>query len=146
MCLKEATTGASHRSKGQSSSDGSRIFWTAGLGDLYVRVDNATTLPLASNAEFLTAATDGSVAIYRQGSSLYEFDVDKALAAEPATTQIVGEAGGVVGSSEDLSYLYFTSKEDLADGASAGEYNLYLRHAGEVRFIATVSTSDRTAA
>lgn len=37
---------------------------------------------------------------------------------------------GVLGTSEDLSYVYLASKEALAQGAAAGEDNLYLDHEG----------------
>jgi len=135
------------------SDDGSRIFWTDGSGRIYVRVNGEETVAVSSGAAlFLTAATDGSAAIYRQGDDLFEVDVDKALAGEPgATTRIAGEVGGVsntggvVGASDDLSYLYFISREDLAEGATDGQHNVYLRRKGEEIFVATVSSTDRGA-
>jgi len=48
----------------------------------------------------------------------------------------------VTGASEDLSYLYFVSKEALDAGATAGERNLYLDREGTIEFIATVSAVD----
>jgi hypothetical protein len=66
------------------------------------------------------------------------------------TTLIAGEvaddvgaaSSAVAGASDDLSHLYFVSKEDLADGATAGERNLYLDREGEFSFIATLSKLD----
>ena len=100
---------------------------------------------------FWAASTDGSKLIYTTGdpgtnslqdgtATLSEFDVD----AE-TTVQVAGEVGGVVGASDDLSYVYFTSKESLASGANAGDWNLYVDHEGTVDFIAAVSPADRGA-
>jgi hypothetical protein len=154
------------------SDDGSRIFWTGdlirlaglGAGPLYVRENpdqpqsalngsnectepaKACTLPISSSSEravFWTANGAGSKVIYSEGAlngalaTLFERDVD----AE-ASTPIAGEVSGVLGASDDLSYLYFTSKEDLAAGATAGEPNVYLDHEGTLTFVATLSLED----
>lgn len=142
------------------SNDGSRIFWSTGAGALYVRVDGTTTIPVSGAvttepSRLWSAAGDGSKALFTfdaepgagENNLLYEFDVDKALAGEPATTLIAFVTGGVVGASEDLSRLYFTSLAPLAPGATPGEWNVYLRQPGEsgpeTVFIATVSPADR---
>jgi len=145
------------------SDDGSRIFWTAnpsyGGGRIYVRVDGQTTIPVSESvtakpapgsepAQFLTASTDGSKAVFevRGGplaGNLYEFDVDTEtptlIAGKVGNTH---ETGGVVGASDDLSYLYFVSTEALAAGATAGAPNLYLDHEGTMTFIAALSPTD----
>ena len=128
------------------SADGSRIFWTSrGTGGapstIYLRAGGAETIPVSgtgTNNEFWTASSDGSAAVFSEGSDLFEFDVESETSDE-----IAGEVGGVVGASEDLSYLYFTSEEALAAGAVAGESNLYLRREGAVRLIATLAAKDR---
>jgi hypothetical protein len=138
------------------SEDGSRIFWTARAADttegrmLYVRLDGTTTIPVSQGPEayFWTADPSGSTAIYSepiytqqepQGTyeDLYEFDVDTETRSLIAT-----EVRGVLGASDDLSYLYFVSKDDLAPGATEGERNLYLDHEGQMRFITTLAASD----
>jgi hypothetical protein len=149
------------------SDDGSRIFWTASpsfagfAGAIYVRENPGqpqsaltggdectepakacTRLVAAGSNYFWAASADGSKVLYGQGVSednetLKEFDVD----AETTTT-IAGEAGGVAGASDDLSYVYFTSKEALDAGATAGEWNLYVDHEGAIGFIATISPLD----
>jgi WD40-like Beta Propeller Repeat len=145
------------------SSDGSRIYWTSatftgGPGTIYLRTnpdqpqsalasgectepEKACTVPVSTaEARFWSATPDGSKAIYSQGSppeDLYEFD-----AATEMSTPIAGEVSGVLGASEDLSRIYFVSREDLAAGASAGEPNLYLDHGGTFVFIATVAATD----
>jgi hypothetical protein len=61
---------------------------------------------------------------------------------EPAEVQ-----GGVLGASEDGSYIYFVAKGVLSEGhnrrgqtATPGRANLYLRHAGSTSFIATLAS------
>jgi hypothetical protein len=54
---------------------------------------------------------------------------------------------GVVGASEDGSYIYFVAEGHLAEGALAGHPNLYVWHEvtegrGSVRFIATLAAPD----
>ena len=153
------------------SDDGSRIFWTyrsgasVDRGDLYVRKNptqpqsalngsgdctessKACTVLIGnelSASHFWVASADGSKVIYTNGTGpgsddLLEFDVDT-----ETTRLVAGKAGGVVGASDDASYVYFTSKENLAAGATDGEWNLYLDHDGSKTFIATISPEDRT--
>jgi hypothetical protein len=149
------------------SADGSRIFWTSPSdftlkGKIYVRVDGEITLPVSEEAEALSASTtprstywtsaaDGSRTLFtteagdnsdHQDDDLYKFDVDKSLAGEPATTLVAHRASGVLGASDDLSRIYFVSRESLAPGATAGGHNLYLDDKGTIEFIATVSKWD----
>ncbi|MGA8365326.1 MAG: hypothetical protein WB709_12525 [Solirubrobacteraceae bacterium] len=149
------------------SMDGSRIFWTAsersGLGRIYVRIDHKNPTVAVSeggeglsgesgSARFLTAAADGSKAVYSVGqmskgaATLYEFDV-----ADRSTKLVAGRVKGLMGASEDASRLYFISEEALgganAEGhsASPGEPNLYFDDSGAgggAIFIATLSPTD----
>lgn len=134
------------------SDDGSRVFWTSladnekgGIGPLYVRIDNKrTVLVSAAPASFRTASADGSKVFYEttpdfhgESGPLYEFNVDT-----ETTRLIAGEVVGVLGTSEDASYLYFASKEDLAPGATSGDNNLYLSHGGAITFIVALSATD----
>jgi hypothetical protein len=146
------------------SEDGSRIFWTstnsdinaAGPGQIYARVDGAETVPVSAAAEalsgsseslFWTAAADGSAALFSTGNfgpenlssdaDLYEFDVDS------ETTRLIAEhSPGVLGASEDLSRIYFVSTDELAEGAVAGKWNLYLEEDGAKRLVAILSADD----
>jgi hypothetical protein len=123
------------------SDDGSRIFWTSG-NKIYVRIDGERTVPVSESvtskpADFTSASRDGSKAIFRVPTNgrpdLYEFDVDT-----EAATLIAHESYGTVGVSDDASYIYFISGENLASGATAGEPNLYLNHEGTTTFIANL--------
>ena len=133
------------------SDDGSRIFW-----DSYVRENpaepqsalngsgectepaKACTIPFSAGAaQFWTASTDGSTAIYTEGGTLYKFDVESETA-----TPVAGGLAGVLGASDNASSIYFVSGEVLAPGATAGQPNLYLDHEGAKTFIATLSPAD----
>ena len=119
---------------------------------------------------FLTASENGAQVFFTDehrltqdatavpgAPDLYEYDFDKPLGArlsdltvtpagEPAAVQ------GLLGASEDGSYIYFVAQGELAsnendNGASAqpGEDNLYVLHQGSApRFIATLSDRDDT--
>ncbi|HEY6759070.1 MAG TPA: hypothetical protein VI318_06245 [Baekduia sp.] len=82
------------------------------------------------------------------GGDLYEFDVDsKTLTDLTVDTNPADAATGagvqqVVGASDDGSYVYFVASGDLGGGATSGAPNLYLWHAGAVRFIATLDWAD----
>jgi NHL repeat-containing protein len=132
------------------SADGSRVFWVAGNfateAKLYARIDGTTTVPISEvpGTQFWTASTDGSKAVYgtpkpgeSEVESLYLSDVDT-----ETSTPIAGDVRGVLGASDDASYIYYASKEALDAGATAGEWNLYLYHEGASNFIATLSSID----
>jgi hypothetical protein len=152
------------------SADGSRVFFTSYSGSpqsgrIYLRENPAAegsecegpgtpctiavskaaeALSKTSASQFWAAAEDGSKAIFttgqdleKAGGDLYEFDV------ESKTTQLIAHrVSGVAGASEDADYVYFASREDLAEGASEGAHNLYLYHGGEFSFVATLANAD----
>jgi Tol biopolymer transport system component len=126
------------------SSNGSRIFWTdMKTGDLYVRENaanpDAKTVLVSEGGAFWTANSEGSEAFFTKNGDLYEFDVDTEQTIDLAPG---GEVQGVVGASEDGSYIYFVADGKLAAGAEQGQPNLYLSHEGETSFIATLSPAD----
>jgi hypothetical protein len=128
------------------SADGSRIFWTAfvgnkGPGSLYVRIDGNETVEVsAASAQFWTADPAGTKALFTAGGNLNVFDVDART-----TSLVAGGTLGVVGASEDLSRIYFVSTQSLAGGATAGRPNLYLyEEGGPTVFVAELSTVDGT--
>lgn len=154
------------------SEDGSRIFWTAlpshaSVGTLYVRENpaapqsalngsgectepaKACTVKLGDETRFLTATPDGSEVLVEKSGNLSIIDVDT-LASTPIAGEIIENVGphpmhadgGVIGAAEDLSRVYFVSREALAPGATAGQRNLYLDHDGTKTYIATLSALD----
>lgn len=155
-----------------SNKDPTRAIGVGGSGDLpgkiYVRInplqpqsvleptlskkcsepEKACSLAIseAADARFLTADVKGKTAIYSTGGDLFEFDVDKAIAAiagEPATTLIAHQVKGILGASDDATRIYLVSGEALDGGAVAGKSNLYLYERGVgFSFIGILSETD----
>jgi hypothetical protein len=137
------------------SNDGSRIFWTdLNTGDLYVRENATTTVQVdaavGGGGRFWTASADGSKAFFTKGGDLYEYNVD---GGQTTDLTLGGEVQGVVGASEDGSYVYFAAKGALAPGATpqvcepteqtSTGCNLYVLHEGESpKLIAKLSGGD----
>lgn len=124
------------------STDGSRIFWTdLSTGVVYVREDGSSTVAVSAGAaQYWTASSDGRYAFYTEDEKLYRFDVQGGTREE-----LAGDGAGVQGvieANEDGERLYFVADGSLAAGASAGQPNLYVWHAGVTSFIATLSPSD----
>jgi hypothetical protein len=96
-----------------------------------------------SVSRYWNATPDGSEVLFSTNGDLYRFDVDRALANEVgATTLVAHQVTGVLGASDDLSRIYLASKEDLAEGATAGAWNLYVDDGGVKTFIATLTEVD----
>ena len=105
--------------------------------------EEAEALSKTNTSVFLSAASDGSVAIFSTGEDLYEFDLAKALAGEAATSLIAHEVLGIMGVSEDATRVYLLSKEELEGEGEAGKPNLYLYERGAgTSFIATLGGAD----
>lgn len=120
----------------------------------------------AQPAQFWAASADGSVVYFTstaaltsdsyaggEGDDLYRYDVDTRTLSNPVADAEpeAGKAGasvlGVVGASEDGSYVYFVAKGASASGAQSGKPNLYVLHdtgegAGTVSYIATLKAPD----
>jgi hypothetical protein len=115
-----------------ASSDGSKVFFT-------------DTQRLTVDSGGLEGAPD-----------LYEFDAETQtvtdLTPAPRRGERAAVQGGIVGASEDGSYVYFVANGVLASGASAGACgesaprgatcDLYVRHDGVTTFIAALSAED----
>jgi WD40 repeat protein len=166
------------------SEDGSRVIWTSrppGKG-LYVREGIGTSQARTVQADaplgegsFLTASSDGSKVFFADnerltGNStasseglgdLYEFEPEgkHLLDLTVDETDAGGaEVQGVLGASENGSYVYFVANGVLPGAVGAGAAslghcelpvsppgatcNLYLSHDGETRFVATLAGSD----
>jgi Tol biopolymer transport system component len=143
------------------SEDGRRIFWTdLNSHNLYLREDGSRTVEVDAGAggggAFWTATPDGSKVLFTKAGDLYQYDVESGQTSDLTPG---GEVQGVVGASEDLSYIYFVADTALASGSepeecltpSAGSENtsscnLYVLHQGEpVRFITKLAADDNFA-
>ncbi len=151
------------------SDDGSTVIWTGGAA-LYARDGIGTQQAKTIQADapdgegrFLTASSDGSKIFFADRNKLtadstasnggfgdlYEFEPGNGQSGRLLDLTVdkadVGgaEVRGVLGASEDGSYVYFVATGALASGATRGNYNLYLWHEGEsTKFIAALSEND----
>jgi hypothetical protein len=84
------------------------------------------------------------------GNDLYEYDLETGelndLTADSNPTDEAAGANvlGVVGSSEDLTDVYFAATGNLAPGATSGAANLYLYREGTISFVATLDAAKDT--
>jgi Tol biopolymer transport system component len=111
-----------------ASADGSRIFFSA----------------LASGGLTNDTSTGGDP---ETNVNLYEYDVatGKLTDLTPDSEANVGNGtagGGVLGVSDDGSYVYFVAGGVLAPGGTAGQPNLYLWHEGSTSFVATLEEGE----
>jgi hypothetical protein len=149
------------------SADGSRIFWTyhpsEGASELLARENGTSTVQLDApqgGGRFLAASADGSKVLFADeqpltadapagsGNSLYQYDLDTGGLTDltPVPEGQIAEVQGLLGASEDGSYVYFVATGALSAGATLGQDNLYVQHAGEApRFIATLSKTETRA-
>lgn len=115
------------------SEDGSRVFFTdIETGRIYMREpENETTIPVSEGEAFWRAATpNGSYVFYSEGGILYRFSFDsKTLEAK---RESVGSAIGLLGVSNNGSYVYFVS--------GSGELDAW--HEGTVIVVAILSVSN----
>jgi NHL repeat len=141
---------------------------------LFARVDGTETIRLdkpeglvgkpGGEGKYWDASADGSKVFFTDEhkltpassesglADLYRYDFES---TGPKLTNLSvqgGEAGdvqGVIGASEDGSYLYFVAKAVLDGEANSegevalgGEDNLYVWHEGQIRFVAGLSGED----
>ena len=162
------------------SADGSRVVWVAG-NRLYMRKNIGTphaetvevdapeegvALSESPGGEFVGMSSDGSRVFFMSHQrltsdstaserELYEFDVNTGHLSDLTVDSGDSEGAGllgVLGVSEDGSYVYFVANGVLAANASPGSCaeggslearcNLYVWHEGSTRFIATLSGED----
>jgi WD40-like Beta Propeller Repeat len=130
--------------------------------------------PTQDPAQFQTASANGSRAFFTdaepltkssghigQFGDLYECDIEEAggklecklgdltpvpANGQPGAGEAAGVQGGVLGASEDGSYVYFVASGVQAAGATPGADNLYVAHelegAWSTSFVASLSTDD----
>lgn len=162
---KNAGAGSSQGGAQRSmSSNGRWIAWTWGEpsgGDshveryvgLYVRdmVREKTVRVGGANPLFQTMTSNGSEVFYLENGDLYVYDVETGTQTDLTGVHGASEASAGVQEavsdvSEDGAYVYFVAKGVLANGAVAGEYNLYLLHdtgtSWTTTYIVTLSPKD----
>jgi hypothetical protein len=135
------------------SADGSRIFWTDENTELvYMRENGATTLRVPDVAKFLTASEDGSRVLLNDGKVFELGPGDEAFEQVENLSQGAGGFQGILGTSSDLSTVYFvdtaklTGEEENSSQAKAveGGFNVYRWQEGVagVVFVTTLAAED----
>ncbi len=129
----------------------------AGGGGTYVTANDGGSRIFFTDRNRLTSDPTASSGGF---GDLYMFEPDRPE-GQRLTDLTVDEAGagvqGVLGTSEDGSYVYFVANGVLAPEAHLGDCefpsapagatcNLYLWHEGETRFVATVASNDENGA
>jgi outer membrane protein assembly factor BamB len=119
------------------SADGSRIFWSRKSdGQVFVRLNGEQTREIPDHVgKYLTAAADGSEVLLTNGRVYGDLEAEPPAEAADLT-QGLGGFEGILGSSEDLSRVYFVDSEVLTGGeenaneeaAEPGAHNLYAWH------------------
>jgi hypothetical protein len=120
---------------------GSAQFWAASDDGSLVYFTSKAALTKASNTGPEEASGEEDA-----GNDLYRYDVETGALTDLTvdTKDLDGaDVQGVVGSSEDGSYVYFVADGDLGGDAKSGEPNLYVWHGsaegpGTVAYIATL--------
>lgn len=132
----DATRGPGEKGRGlfwAASAEGERVFFT-----------DPNRLTAGSTAQATGGACD-------EHGDLFEYQVTGASAGQLVDLTTNDPEGaciyGVLGVSEDGSYVYFVAGGNLAEGATAGQPNLYVLHreAGKTitTFIAMLSGNDK---
>lgn len=155
------------------SDDGSRIFFspTGGEQPLYMREDNARTVPISVSqragtdgetmpGEFVDASADGSVVYFTSNAdltegaettgfnSLYRLDLDSGELTN-LTKAWAGSGTGVVSVLGIAGgYVYLTSRDALAAGstpvpAGTNSVNLFVLHGGAIALVGTTAADER---
>jgi hypothetical protein len=125
--------------QGLAGSGGEGKYWDASGNGAKVFFTDTQKLTTASTASGLP--------------DLYRYDFEAPIGTRLSNLSVhAGEAAnvlGVIGASEDGSYVYFVARAALTatpnpegDVASPEADNLYVWHEGEVRFIATLAEGD----
>lgn len=141
------------------SEDGSRVFWEVRgssdtFGQLYVRLNGHGTGNECANpvrpctvaigeGQYWNAAADGSAVLYTTPTGeLRVYDVDA-----QASQAIAGQVEGVLGAGDDLTRVYFASREAIGGEGGAGKLNLYLyektESGQEISFIGELVEADK---
>jgi hypothetical protein len=134
------------------STDGKRAFWTGPERGIYMHelaAQGPRTVRVGTG-KYWAASSDGSVVYFgaaggwEPGGDLYRYDVESAHTTDIAPGV---ELLGVLGASEDGSYIYFAGRGTIATGAVEGKDNLYVWHStgpesGTLNFIAALNGQD----
>jgi hypothetical protein len=127
------------------SNDGSRVYWSAENGQVYVRENAEVTEAIPDAGRFLAASADGSHVLLSDG---FLYDLESSAGIDLSEGK--GGFEGILGQSEDLSQIYFVDTAVLGSGLEneqngtpqPNEENLYGWRGGQLSFIDTLAPGD----
>ena len=149
------------------SDNGSRIFWSSGDSEVYVRIDRSSTDHASASQRnnpdpngvqpktYQYATPDGRFVYFNSGEKLtnnsqaepgnpdlYRYDVDSGGLVDLTVGDPDG-AGvqGVIGVSDSGNRVYFAATGQLAPGAADPGLNLYVRDGATTTFITALDPS-----
>lgn len=125
-----------------ASADGSSVFFTSCgklTNDSTASVRNCSSTPGEPSPE--------GEGITPEGEDLYRYDANTGELSDLSVDPVPGQTAsvmGVMGASEDGSYVYFVAQGALAKGAPFGKhiYNIYSWHDGAISLVASTTRSD----
>ena len=150
------------------SADGSRIVWSSGDSEVYVRIDGADTVQASASQRnnpdpngvqpksYQDATPNGRFVYFTSGEKLtnnsqaepgvpdlYRYDVESGALVDLTTADPDG-AGvmGVLGVSDNGNRVYFGASGALAPGATDNAANLYVRDGSTTTFIADLDLNN----
>jgi hypothetical protein len=144
-CVAEARCKSGEGLFWTASADGSKVFFT----DCNRLTADSTAVPGSGCIH-----EDQREELKAEGEDLYEYEIGTGRLTDLTVDDNAGDSlgadvQGVIGASEDGSYVYFVANGVLASTANAegmtptsGQPNLYVRHESATRFIATLASSD----
>jgi hypothetical protein len=145
------------------SPDGSRVFFSSPVDnsgqftddtDLYMREDHETTVQInaaepgtplpAGGAKFWGTDADGDKVFFTAGGSLYTYDASRPD-SDPDNLTRLSPAFGVIGTSDDGSYVYFLAGNQLVAGAPTDGppslARIFVWHDGDVRYLGALENT-----
>jgi hypothetical protein len=118
-------------------------FWTASAEGSLVFFTSSAELTSQSRTGVIEEEIEPGEITIKRFEDLYEYNVETGTLADLTVDDLDpmgANVKGVVGASEDGSYVYFVAMGKLAEGAVDGQPNLYVSHeGGPPRFIATLN-------
>jgi hypothetical protein len=133
-----------------ASEDGSKVFFMANYGIAKNATKAGLTIAPRCEQSVFGAALEGN------GCDLYEYNVASKVLTDlsPAAEEKAANVRGVVGMSDDGSYVYFTAAAQLVPGEGnsqaaneeKAQANVYAYHEGHISFVARVRGEEAGAA
>jgi hypothetical protein len=130
-----------------ASEDGEGIAFEIGK-TLYVRLNSAETLEVASGVTFAGISKEGKRVFYLQGGNLFAFDTETEAKIPFSTSGDIT----LVNVAEDGTRAYFVSSSvltgepnpngEVAKAGKEGEQNLYFSEEGQISFVGRVTKRD----